>query len=121
MDDNHLFSRLRRKKTGCAIADVVLLRERQDRTLELLSGDEEQLTFGEVERNAQGFEYRLLAAERGAKAQSLVGKGPDMFNFFSGEHRRQRIVLIHIPRKAGNGLTIDSASDKRLVRIRAER
>ncbi len=121
MDDHHLFSRLRRKKTGCAIADVVLLRERQNRMLELLSGDEEQFAFGEVERNAQGFEYRLLAAERGAKAQSLVGKGPDMFNFFSGEHHRQGIVLIHIARKTCYRLAIDSASDKRPVRLRAER
>ena len=89
--------------------------------MELLSGDEEQLTFGEVERNAQGLEYRLLAAKRGAKAQGLVGKGPDMFNFFSGEHHRQGIVLIHIARKTCYRLAIDSASDKRPVRLRAER
>jgi hypothetical protein len=89
--------------------------------LDLPPGDEEQFTFREVERRTQGFKHSLLTAERGAKPQCLVWKGLNMFGFFLGKNHWQRIALLCITRKTCNRLRIHSASDERLVRLRAER
>jgi hypothetical protein len=79
--------------------------------VEGLSGEVEQFAFREAEWRAQSLENRFLAAERGAEAEGNVWKSSNMFNFFSGKHHRQWIILIHIAGKPGNRFAIDSASD----------